>query len=171
MEEPVFLTHRLIIARHFYLLDTRRFCARKKSSPICFLLLRSRKNFHWRRRAKISPERCLLIRHGEKTTGSPRRFNFGHRQKPKLSPKAKVSPPNHHYHIYLTYFSYIYFRKQHCLLFQIEHNPSTIPSSLLCPLPVLLSFTRQQSFLIVYATCIRSAMQVSKFLNQGLVSI
>jgi len=39
MEEPVFLTHRLIIARHFYLLDTRRFCARKKSSPMsasCF---------------------------------------------------------------------------------------------------------------------------------------
>jgi len=82
----------LIVTRHFYLLATRRFCARKKTSPMS-ASPRSRKNFHRRRRANISPERSLLIRRGGKTT-APRRFDFSHRQKPKLSPEAEAPRPS-----------------------------------------------------------------------------
>jgi len=93
MEGPVSPMRGLIVARHFYLLATRRFCARKKTSPMS-ASPRSRKNFHRRRRANISPERSLLICRGGKTT-APRRFDFSHRQKPKLSPEAEAPPLPH----------------------------------------------------------------------------
>lgn len=105
----------LIVARHFHWLLERRFNERARKKESASSAAPSRENFHRNPRANTSTvERylpaCLLACPplAEKTAAL-RRFDFAHRQKPKLLARSEKKAVQH-LSIYLSIFA-LYFRK------------------------------------------------------------